>query len=181
MLTIILSTAAKLTKLSSTVKSPSTPPDVFGCLTNALAADDSSGLDKSLLFSFESQIASPLGHISSSPLLDFCLDIYRALIGENPLSTGNKPLDRAHRVINVMRKQRDAEDMLSKLQWAVALPIHEIIRILKTDPSGIDDIKAFRIIDRLDLAAQTGLGHRPLQIDSTHMEIKEVSLGGPLL
>lgn len=66
-------------------------------------------------------------------------------------------------------------DWINELPWSVALPIWELLRLGKTTPNMDWPVKAYSLVDRMDVAAQLELGHRSVIMDSTVSQSKTVS------
>jgi hypothetical protein len=104
----------------------------------------------------------PLLHITE------VLSLYRMLVQRQDVSAI------AENGIRFMAQHSLDANWIHELPWSVALPIWELLRIGKTTPNMDWPVKAFSLVDRMDVAAQLELGHRSVVMDPTVSQSKTV-------
>lgn len=82
---------------------------------------------------------------------------------------------RAMRVVEVLAQTGLDERWLRRLPWSIALPIHEAIRQSRVNPGNRQSLQVYHVLDRMDIAAQMGLGFKPITMDPVMPHITAVS------
>lgn len=105
----------------------------------------------------------PLLHITE------LLSLYKIIVQRQDVSAI------AENGICFMAKHSLNANWINKLPWSIALPIWELLRMGKTTPKMNWHVKAYCLVDRMDVAAQLELGHRSVIMDPTVPQTKTVS------
>lgn len=131
-------------------------------------------LPRDIVLQAPSDTLASLEYGSGEPLptLTMVLTLYHLILGD---SLEHDPQAGAEKALLFMVENHLDDTWLGNVPWSISLPIWDAIRLCRTNPNSNWPVKAYELINRMDMAAQQDLGFKSIIMDPTMPHISLVS------